>query len=109
MEPKIEKYFNSIINKANSFFSNIEYTFDRTPKRAILRIKATYNDYRVFIMELVSPNYRKYNYYLLKNDYVVVGFDNSQDIRAIKMKFKKMPDKDIDKLVPHKHLGIVTK
>lgn len=58
----------------------------------------------MFITELLSPDYRKYNYYILKGDYVVIGFDNSQDIRAIKLKFKKVPHNNIERLVPHKHL-----
>ena len=69
-----------------------------------MRINATFKENRVFIVELISSDYRKYNYYLLKNNYVIVGFDNSQDVRAIKLKYKKVPKNDIDKLVPHKHL-----
>ena len=33
-----------------------------------------------------------------------MGFDNSQDIRAIKLKYNKVSINDIDKLVFHKHL-----
>ncbi|MEN8121455.1 MAG: hypothetical protein ABFS35_13975 [Bacteroidota bacterium] len=104
MEREITKYFDNIINDINNFFSNVEYTIDRTPHRAILRINATYQDYRVFVTELISKEYRKYNYYLLSKDYVVVGLDNSQDIRAIKLKYKSIPDSNAERLVPHKHL-----
>ena len=104
MEPEITKYFNDIINNVNNFFSNVEYTIDKTPQRAILRINATYKDYRVFLTELLSKDYRKYNFYLLKDDYVIIGFDNAQDIRVIKLKFKKVPNNKLDRLIPHKHL-----
>ena len=104
MEREITKYFDDLIHDIKGFFSNVKYTVDRTPDRVILRINAFYQNYRVFVTELVSEEYRKYNYYLLSKDYVVVGFDNSPDIRALKLKFKNIPDKNIDRLVPHKHL-----
>jgi len=104
LETKTTGYFNTIISEVIDFFSDVEYTGDYTPQRAILRINATYKDHRVFISELISPDYRKYTFYILKDNYVVAGFDNSQDIRAIKLKFKKPPDNDIDRLIPHLHL-----
>ncbi|MCD4791858.1 MAG: hypothetical protein K8R54_01395 [Bacteroidales bacterium] len=86
METETSKYFSNIISQINEFFSNVESTIDHTPQRQILRVNAAYKNYRIFITELTSPDYRKYNYYILKDEYVLVGFDNSQDIRAIKMK-----------------------
>ena len=104
METETTKYFNDIIDEAKNVFSNLDYTIDNTPERAILRINAIYKDYRIFVTELLSDDYRKYNFYLLKDDYVIIGFDNAQDIRAIKLKFEKIPNSNIDRLVPHKHL-----
>jgi len=104
LETKVTKYFNKLIKKNIIFFSNVNYKIDITPIRAILKINANYKNYRVFITELLSKDYRKYNFYLLKKNYVIVGFDNSQDARAIKLKFKKKPKNKFNLLVPHQHL-----
>lgn len=104
METQTTKYFDNIINKTSAFFVNIKYIIDKTPQRSIIRMTASYKDYRIFITELLCDEYRKYNFYLLKGNYVKVGFDNAPDIRAIKLKFNKIPNNDIDKLVPHVHL-----
>ena len=104
MENQTTKYFDSIVSKTTAFFKNVNYIIDQTPQRSIIRITANYKHYRVFITELLSDEYRKYNFYLLEGDYVTIGFDNAQDIRAIKLKFDKIPDSDTEKLVPHVHL-----
>lgn len=104
METEIGAYFDDIIQQAEDYFDNVESKIDITPERSILRLQATYKQYRMFATELKSPEYRKYNYYLLELNFVVVGFDNSPDARAIKLKYDKIPQNDVDKLVPHQHL-----
>ncbi|MEM8526199.1 MAG: hypothetical protein AAGG68_16280 [Bacteroidota bacterium] len=104
METKIRTYFDDIIQQAEDYFEQVEHEIDTTPARAILRLKATHKQYRMFATEIKSPDYRKYNYYLLEMDFVVVGFDNAPDARAIKLKYDKIPQNDVDKLVPHQHL-----
>lgn len=105
METKIREYFDGIVNKAKAKFNNVSFVIDHSPERAILRINAEYKKYRIFTSELLNEEYRKYNYYLLEVDFVVVGMDNSQDHRAIRLKYGKMPEKNKDRLVPHIHLN----
>lgn len=104
METKTSKYFVEIIEKVQTFFTNVDYEIDKTPSRSILKLTANFSHYRVFITELISDEHRKYNYYLLDENYVVVGFDNSQDVRAIKIKFGKTPKNKSARLVPQCHL-----
>jgi hypothetical protein len=104
LETKITEYFNSLIKLAEANFENVTYKTDVTPQRAILRLNARYKQYRIAASELLHEEYRKYNYFLLELDFVVAGFDNAPDSRAIKMKYSKIPESDKDKLVPHLHL-----
>lgn len=60
MDAKIANYFASIIELAVATFEAVQLTTDFTPKRSILRIEATYGEYRVLTTELFSDNLRKY-------------------------------------------------
>ena len=82
----------------------MEHSRDISPQRAILRIRARYKKYRISATELLSPQYRKYNYYLLDVNYVITGFDNAPDTRAIRLKYGEIPTDDKEKMVPHQHL-----
>lgn len=103
METEIRTYFDDIVQQAAAFFDDLDHQIDISPERAILRINATYKQYRIFATELKSPEYRKYNYYVLEVDFVVAGFDNSPDVRAVRMKYSKLPESNADRLVPHAH------
>ena len=46
---------------------------------------------------------RKYSYYLLADDIVIVGFDNSADPRAIRLKYGTIGQEHVGNLVPHAH------
>ena len=82
-----------------------EYEIDSTPERAILRITAKYGQYRVFATELLSYLQRQYRYYyLLRGDWVVAGFDDSPDPRAIRLKYGEIGQKHAGEYIPHLHL-----
>ena len=105
METETSKYFDDLIELAQSFFDEVEYEIDRTPERAILRIQAKYDQYRVFVTELLSYLSRQYRYYLLRGNWVEAGFDNSPDPRAIRLKYGKTGKEHAGSHIPHLHLN----
>ncbi|MGG6239939.1 hypothetical protein ACQ4N7_15035 [Nodosilinea sp. AN01ver1] len=46
---------------------------------------------------------RKYSYYLLRDNYVEAGFDNSPDPRAIRLKYGGIGQAHAGEQVPHLH------
>jgi len=76
---------------------------DTTPARAILRIQAQYGHYRVFITELIDASARKYRYFVLHGDNVEVGFDNSPDPRALRLKYGRIGEAHAGEPIPHLH------
>jgi len=65
-----------------------------------LRLQADYGRYRILVVELFSDRVRKYRYYVLRGEWVIAGFDNSPDPRAIRLKYGKIGDQRAGKLVP---------
>lgn len=109
MDAKITEHFASIIDFAQNTFEQLSYNTDITPQRAILNIQGKYGQWRIFITELFSDNIRKYRYYVLIDDYVEIGFDNSPDPRAIRLRYGKIGKKYSGKHIPHLHLENKTK
>lgn len=89
---------------AQARFEQVEFVSDVTPARAILRLQATYGLYQIFIRELFSDGLRKYSYYILRDDRVTAGFDNSPDPRAIRLKYGSIGKEHVGEPVPHLHL-----
>ena len=104
METKTTKYFDDLIELAQSVFDEVEYEIDSTPERAILRMQAKYGQYRVFVTELFSYLSRQYRYYLLRGNWIEAGFDNSSDPRAIRLKYGKIGKEHAGEYIPHLHL-----
>ena len=84
-------------------FTNVEVEIDATPARALLRIQARYGPYRIFITEVSDEGGCKYRYYALLENEVVVGFDNSPDPRALRLKYGQIGEEHIGEYIPHLH------
>ncbi len=78
---------------------------DATPARAILRLEARYDIYRIIATELLDSSARKYRYYVLSDSRVEVGFDNSPDPRALRLKYGRIGEQHVGELIPHMHLA----
>lgn len=76
---------------------------DATPNRAILRVDAEYGKYQILVKELFSGGLRKYSYYVMRENWVEAGFDNSPDPRVIRLKYGKIGHEHAGELVPHLH------
>lgn len=84
MDRKITNYFTRIIELANIHFESVQFTIDSTPKLSILRLNAFYKNYKILVTELYSDQSFKYRYYVLKDQFVIAGFDNAPDPCAIR-------------------------
>ena len=104
MDAQAASHFNNIVARAFATFENIEYSTDTTPMRSILRLHADYGPTRISVVEMFSDGVRKYGYYVLLGDWVIAGFDNSPDPRAIRLKYGRIGAQYAGKLVPHLHL-----
>ena len=105
MDKAVTEYFAGIVALARSAFEQVEATVDATPERAILRMQALYGVHRVSVTELLSAGVRKYRYYVLRGDFVVAGFDNSPDPRAIRHKYGRIDKNSVGQMIPHLHLN----
>ncbi|GBF80806.1 hypothetical protein [Aphanothece sacrum] len=104
MDSKITDYFTCIVELANIHFESVQFTIDSTPKRSTLRLNAFYKNYKILVTELYSDQSFKYRYYVLKDQFVIAGFDNAPDPRAIRLKYGKIGQEHSGELIPHLHL-----
>jgi hypothetical protein len=103
LDTNLTRYFADLISLAQAHFTQVTYSTDVTPKRAILHLQAQYGDYRILVTELFSDGLRKYRYYVLREDWVEAGFDNSPDPQAIRLKYGKISKEHSGEPVPHGH------
>lgn len=103
MDSETAEYFAGLITLAKATFTQVEYSTDVTPERAILRLQARYGRHRVFVTELVSQEIRKYRYYVLSGNWIEAGFDNSPDPRALRLKYGRVGEEYAGEAIPHLH------
>lgn len=103
MDAEIADYFAGVILLAEATFDTVQHNTDSTPQRSILRLEAKYGRYRVLVTELFSDRIRKYRYYLLRENYVEAGFDNSPDPRALRLKYGNIGQAHAGEHIPHLH------
>lgn len=74
-------------------------------QRALIDIEAQWGGHRIVLPEIHRPDGSlRYVYYALdRNNRLVIGFDNSSDIQAIKMRFWNEWRQHLHEEVPHKH------
>jgi hypothetical protein len=104
LDEKTARHFADVIQLARSVFDEIVVEMDTSPERSILRLQADYGGYRIFVTELFSDAVRKYQYYVLRGDWVEAGFDNSPDPRAIRLKYGEIGREHAGEIIPHLHL-----
>ena len=104
MDTNIAEHFAVIVDSARTVLGQISYRTDITPKRAILNLHGKYGMCRVFVTELFSDGIRKYRYYVLMENRVEAGFDNSPDPRAIRLRYGKIGEEHAGEHIPHLHL-----
>ena len=104
MEKKVEYCFERLMNLIYQKFQEVVIIKkDITSEVFILEVNCVYKSYKIVISEIVDPKGRKYAFYLLKDNLIIVGFDNSPDYRTIKLKHKENYKKYYYERVPHQH------
>jgi hypothetical protein len=103
MEDEIRRHFDEIIEDASTALEDVEIEQDYSVKRALLKIGGSLGNLKVRITEVIDENKRKYAYYLINKDLVMIGFDNAPDIRALKIKYGKDYGHHLDERIPHFH------
>lgn len=88
MEKAYERYLEGLMNLIYQKFEEVVILRqDVTSELFVLDVNCIYKSYRVIISEIVAQGDRKYAFYLLKDNSVIVRFDNSPDWRAIRLKY----------------------
>jgi hypothetical protein len=110
LDAAIRDHFANLVALAHSHLDEVKILKeDHTPQRSLFRLSAKYYHYRIFIIEIITRQIRKYRYYVLDGEKVVTGFDNAADPRALRLKYGHIGEEHIGELVPHLHLENKTK
>ena len=104
MDREARRHFEQILTLARQNFSNVQVqSYDISARRAILKVAGAYGDKRVEITEILTPQVRKYSYYLLRSDFVLLGLDNSADRQALRLKYGAEFVQHLHEPIPHLH------
>jgi hypothetical protein len=103
MARALDAGFADIIALARSRLTDVHIEDDINADRAILIIEGKLDRYRVLIKEIVNSGRRRYAYYVLEDERVILGFDNHVDRTALRLKFGEDYVEHIHDLVPHRH------
>lgn len=103
MARALDAGFADIINLARARLSDVRVDQDCAPDRVILAIEGSFHEYRVVLKEVVNPQRRRYAYYVLQGERVILGFDNHADRTALRLKYGDSYTDHISDLVPHCH------
>jgi hypothetical protein len=66
-------------------------------------VTGCYCDKRVEVTEILTSQVRKYSYYLLRSDVVLLGLDNSADREALRLKYGAEFVQHLHQPIPHLH------
>ncbi len=82
-------YFDYVLTLCQRVCASVNLVMrDERPERALLKLTARYEDFALYISEVVFPNEsRKYAYYVLQQQKVIAGFDNAPDPEVLKLRY----------------------
>jgi len=99
------KYTERLINRVSEKLQEVQVTeHDENPDRLLLNISACYGKYDIRISEIIDAGGRKYAYYVICSGEIIIGFDNSPDALALRLKFGSEAKKHWHVRIPHCHL-----
>ncbi len=103
MARALDAGFADIIALARARLTQVSIEENSEADRAILTIEGRFDGYRVVLKEVVNPQRRRYAYYVLQGERVILGFDNHVDRTALRMKYGDDYTAHIFDLIPHRH------
>ena len=95
--------FADIISLARYRLTQIEIQEDGDSERAVLTIQGYVGAYRILLKETISAGRRRYAYYVLNGDRVMIGLDNHPDHQALRLKYGSNLASHLHELIPHRH------
>jgi hypothetical protein len=96
----------ALIAKAQATLQNVRLVRrDERPTRALIELEGRFHSHRIIISEIhLADGQVRYAYYVLDaENRLVQGFDNSPDIRAIKLRYGRDYRQHLQERVPHQH------
>lgn len=103
MARALAESFADIIALARARLTQVDIDEEVSPDRAILAIEGRFDRYRVLIKETVSPTRRRYAFFVLSGNRVMLGLDNHADRQALRLKYGDDFADHIHELIPHRH------
>jgi hypothetical protein len=103
VENALDTGFEDIIALARSRLNAPKIEQDIDEDRAILTVDGEFGKHRVFVKEVVDAKARRYAYYMLIGDRVVIGLDNHADRTALRLRYGEHFAAHIHELIPHRH------
>jgi hypothetical protein len=104
METTFGRRVNELIKLAFQTLSDVRVLRNEVSiERWRVDLTGSFGDYTIHISEISAVDWRKYAYYVLKNNNIFVDFDNSPDVYAIEMKYPEEPQTHQYEKIPHRH------
>jgi len=104
VDRKAERHCERILKLAREHFTNIQVeTYDVSEQVAILIFRCRLGQKQIAVTEILLPDRRKYSYYLLEGETVLLGLDNARDRLALRKKYGDAFVEHLDEFVPHLH------
>ncbi len=105
MAEPTRSYFAAITNIAATYLDNIRFNrVDVNSERSVWELYGILSErFDVRLKEIFTQKGRKYSYYIIYENKVLVGFDNYPDIRLLQEKYGAEFVNHIAELIPHRH------
>lgn len=103
MAGTIREDFARIVALARTKLEEVEVSQEIDLSRAILSIRGNYPPYQIFIKETISARGRRYSFYILAGERVMLGLDNHADRQALRLKYGNDFAAHLTELIPHRH------
>ena len=103
MADTIREDFERIAALARLKLEQVEINQEIDSDRAILTIQGQFSLYRIVLKETISAKGRRYAYYILADNRVMLGFDNHADRQALRLKYGDDYINHLTDLIPHQH------
>jgi hypothetical protein len=95
--------FADIVALARARLTAVEVKEDTDAERGILTVHGCFDRYRILLKETRSLGRRRYAFYILLGERVMLGFDNHPDHHALRLKYGRDFAAHIYELIPHRH------
>lgn len=76
---------------------------EQSQQRAIYELHGLWKGYDIRLKAIYSSKGRMYSYYVLKQQRIIVGFDNYPDRQVLKQKYGQQFNQHLSDLISHKH------